>query len=158
MLFKSVVRTSAALLAVLGAACGDITSSEGGLWEYREGRDQTTNIPYARASVGFGLNTLFVECKDRQFSVYASFPFVLESNTIRYRFDEETGVTETWTNSTNYKALFYPRDARAFARRIAASNRMYYEVRKYAAGPESGSWNVEGLEAHLSKIESTCAN
>jgi hypothetical protein len=35
--FESVVRTSAALLAVPSAACGDVTSSEGGLWEYREG-------------------------------------------------------------------------------------------------------------------------
>lgn len=75
--------------------------------------------------------------------------------TVRVRLDDNKPATQSWTESTDRKALFSS-NAVALAKKIASSKRMIFEFTPFNSNTVTVIFNVEGLSVLLPEIAETC--
>jgi hypothetical protein len=150
-------RIACALALLLLPACEGITTPDDGDWEFSRGTDNISGRPWAHArNNSFDGMLLYVRCREGEFDVYVTTDFITDSGAVRYRIDDNGHRSETWTESTDFQALFYRGDSRAFARTLARSSRLIFEAREYVDGLHQATFHLEGLDIHLPEIESAC--
>jgi hypothetical protein len=144
-------------LLVLLSGCLDVLGPDDGSWEFSEGNDPISGEPFAQAILDrFYPLSLVVRCRSGTLDVYVKTDFITDSGQVRYRIDDGQYRAETWSEATDYQALFYRGDDRAFARQLTGASSMIFEAREHVGDLHRRTFQLHGLGAHLPKIEAAC--
>lgn len=76
-------------------------------------------------------------------------------HTVRIRLDSNKPFKERWGEATNREALFAPRPIQ-LAKNLAKAKTMLFEFVPFNANPTTITFNVEGLDQHLSEVAKAC--
>jgi hypothetical protein len=116
--------------------------------------DGTKEILLMTSAIGRPGGFLVVRFKGRKLDVYVNTGDMVddESSSVRIKFDDGAPVRQTWTRSTDYKAVFspYPLD---LLTRLQLSNKFFLEYRPYQRVPDTIAFNAAGLAAVLPQTE-----
>jgi hypothetical protein len=107
--------------------------------------------------------SLVVRCKERKTAVYLVTQTAasvergadLDEHTVRVRLDEEAAVAQTWSASTDSKALFATQPIQ-LVRRIAKARTLRIGFTPFNASPVIVTFDVHGFEQRLPSIAKAC--
>jgi len=116
--------------------------------------DGTKEVVVMTSAIGQSSGTLIIRFKGKKLDVYVSTDEIVddESASVRVKFDDAAPVRQTWTRSTDYKAIFSP-DPFGLLTRLQLSNKFYIEYHPYQRVPDAIIFNVAGLSAALPQGE-----
>lgn len=105
---------------------------------------------------------LVAECSERKIEAYLVTGMSLrpelghfQKYTVRYRFDNNSPISELWSESTDDKAVFAPRPT-AFLKRVAQAKNLSIEVTPFHSNPGVATFHVDGFSEPLAKITEAC--
>jgi len=116
--------------------------------------DGTKEIVVMTSAIGQSSGTLIIRFKGDNLDVYVNTDEIIddESASVRVKFDDAAPVRQTWTRSTDYKAMFSP-DPFGLLTRLQLGSKFYIEYRPYQRVPDTIIFNVTGLSAALPQAE-----
>ena len=93
---------------------------------------------------------LIVRFKGKSLDVYVNTNEIVddESSHVRIKFDSGNPLAQTWSRSTDYKAVFSP-DPFALLTKLQSSSKFYIEYRPYQKVADTIIFDVAGLSAAL---------
>jgi hypothetical protein len=105
---------------------------------------------------------IVAECRERKIEAYLVTGMPLnpelgrfQKYTVRLRFDNNVPTSETWSASTDDKAVFAPRPV-VLLKRIAQAKILRVEVTPFNSNPGVATFHVEGFSEPLAKITGAC--
>ncbi len=82
---------------------------------------------------------------------------VTASGAVEYRLDNRASRSESWNESTNFRALFYPGDVHQFARDVAASDSLVFRYSLFTGGTPLVRIDLfRGLAPYLTRLFAAC--
>lgn len=116
--------------------------------------DRTKEIVVRTSAIGQSSGTLVMRFKGKNLDVYVDTGKIVndESASVRVKFDDAAPMRQTWTRSTDYKAVFSP-DPFGLLTRLRLSKQFYIEYPPYQKVPDTIMFNVAGLSAALPQDE-----
>lgn len=93
-----------------------------------------------------GDHSIFIRFKGRQLEAYVTTPEMVghDDTAVRVRFDDGKPISQDWSRSEDYHALFSP-NPRWLVTKLQASKKFYVEYHPYEKVPETLSFDVAGL-------------
>jgi hypothetical protein len=103
---------------------------------------------------------LMVRCDEGQVEVAVriDMPAMVEyggGHTVRLRFDDKQPVKQSWSESTDSKALFAG-NGLAIAKSIGGAETLRIELTPFNSSPQVIQFDVRGFKEHLDKILAAC--
>lgn len=100
---------------------------------------------------------LFIRCEERETNVILRVDAFINTNpiSVRYRLGEGKARTATWSNSTDYKALFAPSPI-SFARQLTKVDQLIVRFTPYGDNPVEFIFDVRGLADYLGDVAKAC--
>lgn len=129
-----------------------------------EGLDVKTDVMdgQKKYSLRFGsaghmfLPALFARCSNsRNLEVYASLENVVESGSVRLKFDGAIPARQLWTQSTDYQGLFSP-VPRSLLGQLQVANVFRLEYTRFHGGPVVAEFNVENARVLVPRLLLAC--
>jgi type VI secretion system protein VasI len=131
--------------------------------------------------VGAITPSLIVRCKEKKTDVYVETGMAAsieeridggpsEFHKVRLRLDDSSATYDSWSESTDHKALFV-RDmvlddranivamsggAMAFAKKLASAKMLRFEFTPFNGSPQVMHFDLRGLDSHLNKVAEAC--
>lgn len=106
--------------------------------------------------------TLYVRCRENETDVFVVTGVnpdvewgLFQQATVRLRLDEDKPTRQTWSESTDGKALFAPR-AVTLARRLAGASTLRFEFTPFQASPQTVTFHLDGLASRLPQVAGAC--
>jgi hypothetical protein len=131
-------------------------ATEPGNWETTEKTDPMDNTKeiVLRAGSTGARGSLIIRFKGKKLDVYVNTEDIVddESASVRIKFDDGKPVKQTWSRSTDYRAVFSP-DPFGLITRLQGSKRFYIEYQPYQKVADTIIFNVAGLAPHLPQAE-----
>ena len=78
-----------------------------------------------------------------------------QDHTVSVQFDGQPAVSERWPDSSEHDALF-ARDGQAFVRQLLAASTLRFSFSPHNADPVVATFNVAGLQDHLTAAAKSC--
>ena len=127
-------------------------------WSFEQIKDEISGVPFYIAHIGAetGPTSLYLRCKEGDLEIYVTGDAITADGDVRYRLDSGSVVEETWDESKNFHALFYPSDTHSFAETLAGADTLHFEYREFAGGPITSTFAVRGLEPYRQKLVTSC--
>jgi len=93
-----------------------------------------------------GDHSIFIRFKGRQLEAYVTTPEMVghDDTAVRVRFDAGKPISQDWSRSEDYHALFSP-SPRWLVTKLQASKKFHIEYHPYEKVPETLSFDVAGL-------------
>lgn len=125
-------------------------------WELSDSRDAMDNTPKVTLSKSSSDGaTLIIRCAKRKTEAYVDTATITGNADVRIRFDQSQPVRQSWTRSTDDKALFAP-DSVSFARELAKAKTFMIEYTPFESGERTITFDVSKLESSLPRISEAC--
>jgi hypothetical protein len=125
-------------------------------WYLHESQNKMDNSPEVVLSTsGSDGATLFVRCSERKTDAFVNADTIVDNEGVRVRFDDSPPIRQSWSKSTDHKALFAP-DAITFARDLTKAKQFLFEFTPFEERERTITFEVSGLERKLQKIAETC--
>jgi hypothetical protein len=107
----------------------------------------------ARATSPQG-GTLVIRFKGKELDAYVSTPEIVddEKANVRIKFGDAEPVRQTWSRSTDYRAIFSP-DPVGLITRLESNSKFMIEYRPYQKMPDTIIFSVSGLTPLLPQAE-----
>lgn len=107
--------------------------------------------------------SLVLRCKEKKTNAYVvtGMPASVESggemgqHTVTIRFDDKPAQSQSWSQSTDDKALFAPQ-ATGFIRQVAAAKRLRIGFTPFNASPVIAEFDITGFAEHMKELSETC--
>ena len=99
--------------------------------------------------------TLIIRCSEHKTEAFVNTNTVVDHESARIRFDNSVPLRQSWSKSTDDKALFAP-DAVTFARDLTKAQKFLFEFTPFGERERTISFDVSGLDGKLQKISNTC--
>ncbi len=100
-------------------------------------------------------SSLMIRCAKHKTDAYVDTNAVVDNGAVRIKFDQGAPMHQSWTRSTDYKALFAP-DAVSFARQLSKAKMFMFEYTPFQEGARSISFDVSDLGPKLQRISDAC--
>lgn len=107
--------------------------------------------------------TLIIRCQEKKSEAYivTGMPASVETgelnrHTVQIRFDDAKAQAQSWSQSTDSKALFSPAPI-PFIRQVAAAKLLRFGFIPFNASPVIAEFDTTGFDKHLEEIATTCA-
>lgn len=125
-------------------------------WYLHESQNEMDKTPEVTLHTsGSGGATLFVRCSGHKTEAFVNTDTIVDNGGVRIRFDDSLPVRQSWSKSTDDKALFAP-DAVTFARDLTKAQKFLFEFTPFQERERTVSFEVSGLGGKLRKIAETC--
>jgi hypothetical protein len=136
------------------AATSTVDSNNWVATEKTDPMDSTKEIALMTDATNKPKSTLIVRFKDKKLDVYVNTDQIVndESASVRIKFDDGVPIRQTWTRSTDYRAISSPESYGLIAK-LQTSAKFYIEYQPYQRVPDTIIFNVEGLAAVLPQEE-----
>ncbi len=135
---------------------GSSDAIEQGAWLVGESINKIDNTPIVSLTkVGANGTALIIRCAQHHTEAFVATSTVVESGSVRIRFDDSVPVRQTWTESTSNTALFAP-DAVTFARKLESAKFFLIEFTPFEESPRTLNFEVSNLGSNLQKISESC--
>jgi type VI secretion system protein VasI len=138
-------------------------------WDVTEERSPVDDSPTVILSIGtdkpttnrFGSessNRLIIRCREHQTDVYIATDEYIGSEGTRVitRIDNGASESETWSHSTDGKAVFSPRPI-PLARTLAKSQKLFARVSDFNGTSYDVEFKLAGLDSLLPKVTQACS-
>lgn len=126
-------------------------------WSLSTGTDAVSRAPWSDAKNYSQGMTLVVRCEESKFEVYIVTGFITDSGAVRYRIDTGGQIVANWSESTDYRGLFYKGGTYvAFADQLARSSELVFATREFAGSEHMATFKLPGLAKYLPQIKSMC--
>ncbi len=95
---------------------------------------------------GYGSSNIVIRLRGKRLDAYVTTPEMVgyDDTSVRVRFDDGKPISQVWSRSEDYHALFCP-DPRWLVANFKTSKKFYIEYRPYEKLPETLSFDVGGL-------------
>jgi hypothetical protein len=125
-------------------------------WYLNESQNKMDNSPeVVLTTSGSEGATLFIRCSEHKTEAFVNTDTIVDNEGVRIRFDDSSPVRQSWSKSTDHKALFAP-DAVTLARDLTKARKFLFEFTPFEERERTISFEVSGLEGKLRKIAETC--
>lgn len=146
---ESPMNFSLRIVAASGGVSDEAFESIRG-WGFEEDVDPISGRSYALASLGANIGAegrprLHLRCEDDDLDLYISVTFVTGSGWVRYRIGDGSERVESWQESSDFDAVFYPGDPSALVDRLAAADTVLFALDKFGAGEVVATFIRRGL-------------
>jgi invasion protein IalB len=139
-----------------GQITSTASSSVNGEWTVSASTNQIDNTPeVVLQKSGSDDSSLTIRCAERKTEVYVDTGGVVDSGSVRIRLDQSAPMSQEWSRSTDYKALFAP-DAIAFSRKLRQAKTFLFEFTPFQERPRDISFDLSGLDSRLQRISDSC--
>lgn len=106
---------------------------------------------------------LILRCKEGKFEVFVNSGFILDSDIdsetkVRIRMDDDVPFVDTWSISTDNMATFCNEPAEFLERVLLKCKKLRIGMRPFDATERVATFNVRGLEMHISTLIAACGN
>jgi type VI secretion system protein VasI len=159
-----------ALAQSLGVEKPKTTTSRGsGKWSVRTDQspiDDSLNVSvsvHSEETVRSGYNivspSLFVRCAEKRTNVFLNWGLYLglDSTRMLTRFDETPATTNTWSISTDNKAVFVRGSDIAFAKKMMNHDKLLIQISPYGESPVMATFNISGLSEAIKPLREACS-
>lgn len=117
-------------------------------------RSSTLSLSSDRASPN-GMD-LFFRCTGGVMEAFVETSSITANGNVVYRFANSSPTSATWTEATNFQALFFPGDGRSFAGLLSTSDSLFFQYGAFQSTTRSAVFTARGLAAVLPDFLSTC--
>jgi len=125
-------------------------------WYLHESQNKMDNSPeVVLTTSGSEGATLFIRCSQHKTEAFVNTDTIVDNEGVRIRFDDFSPVRQSWSKSTDHKALFAP-DAVTFARDLTKARKFLFEFTPFEERERTITFEVSGLDGKLQKIAETC--
>jgi hypothetical protein len=125
-------------------------------WYLHESQNKMDNSPeVVLTTSGTEGATLFIRCSEHKTEAFVNTDTIVDNEGVRIRFDDSSPVRQSWSKSTDHKALFAP-DAVTFARDLTKARKFLFEFTPFEERERTITFEVSGLDGKLQKITETC--
>lgn len=125
-------------------------------WVLVDSVDKMDNTPIVSLTKsGTNDSTLVIRCAKHKTEAYINTDTVVDNGAVRIKFDQSPPIRQSWTRSTDYKALFSP-DAVTFSRELANAKTFMFEFTPFQEGARSASFDVLNLAPKLQRLSEAC--
>lgn len=158
-----------AVARALGVDRPSSTTTTGiGKWSVRSDRspiDDSVNVYLSVESdepVRSGYNTVrpspFIRCSENQTNVFLNWGLYLglDSTQMLTRFDSEEATTETWSISTDNKAVFVRGSDIGFAKKMMGYEKLLAQITPYGESPVMATFPIAGLSEAIKPLRQAC--
>lgn len=144
------------------------TISGSGKWSIRSDKspiDDSVNVYLSIQSkepVRSGYNTvrpsLFIRCSENKTNVFLNWGLYLglDSTRMLTRFDSENATTETWSISTDNKAVFVRGSDITFAKKMMSHDKLLTQITPYGESPVMATFPIAGLSEAIKPLRQAC--
>ena len=144
------------------------TTTGSGKWAVRSDKspiDDSVNVYLSVQSeepVRYGYNTvrpsLFIRCSENKTNVFLNWDLYLglDSTGMLTRFDSENASTETWSISTDNRAVFVRGSDIAFAKKMMNHNKLLTRITPYGESPVMATFPISGLSEAIKPLRQAC--
>lgn len=144
------------------------TVTGNGRWSVRSEKspiDDSVNVYLSVQSeelVRSGYNTvrpsLFIRCSENKTNVFLDWGLYLglDSTPMLTRFDSDNATTETWSISTDNKAVFVRRGDITFAKKMMNHNKLLTQITPYGESPVMATFPISGLSEAIKPLRQAC--
>ena len=144
------------------------TTIGSGKWSVRSGRspiDDSVNVYLSVQSeepVRSGYKTvrptLLIRCSESKTNVFLTWDLYLglDSTRMLARFDSENATTESWSISTDNKAVFVRGSDIAFAKKMMNHGKLLTQITPYGESPVMATFPIAGLSEAIKPLRQAC--
>lgn len=144
------------------------TTIGSGKWLVRSDQspiDDTVNVylsVQSEESIRSGYNTvrpsLHIRCSENKTNVFLTWNLYLglDSTRMLTRFDSESATTESWTISTDNKAVFVRGSDVAFANKMMNHEKLLTQITPYGESPVMATFPIAGLSEAIKPLREAC--
>ena len=118
--------------------------------------DTTTYLSQGSSEGGL---TLTIRCsrKNMKFEAYVSTGQITQDGTVTWRLSNGAPRTESWSESTDFRSLFYRGgDPRSFVAQLAAADTFFFQYRVFQSGTRSGHFLLRHMSDYTPKVLASC--
>jgi type VI secretion system protein VasI len=139
-----------------------------GRWSVRSSKspiDDSVNVHLSvqsEESVSSGYNTvrpsLFVRCSENKTNVFLTWDLYLglDSTRMLTRFDNEQATTDSWSISTDNKAVFARGSDINLAKKMMNHEKLLTQVTPYGESPVMATFSIAGLTEAIKPLRKAC--
>lgn len=144
------------------------TTTGSGRWSVRSDKspiDDSVNVYLSVDSedpVRSGYNTvrpsLFIRCAENKTNVFFNWGLYLglDSTRMLVRFDGEKAITDSWSISTDNKAVFVSGSDIAFATKMMGHEKLLTQITPYGESPVMATFPIAGLSEAIKPLRQAC--
>jgi hypothetical protein len=132
-------------------------------WSLSRSVDNVNLETTIQASLSSGPNSfnsisLHVRCRGDDLELYVLGSEITANGTVEYRFSGDAALVRTWSESTNFRALFIPDAALpAFVDALASRDTLHFRYNKFGGGGIQGLFILRHAARATDKVEAACA-
>ena len=115
-------------------------------WRINESTGSMDGVHTTVIANRYGDQEIIIRFRGKSLDAYVATPEIVddEDAPVRVRFDDGKPISQVWSRSKDYRAVFSP-DPRWFVSKLQASKKFYIEYHPYEKVPETLSFDVAGL-------------
>lgn len=115
-------------------------------WRIDESTGSMDGVKTTVIGNGYGDQEIIIRFRSKSLDAYVTTPEIVddEDAPVRVRFDDGKPISQVWSRSKDYRAIFSP-DPRWLVAKLQKSKKFYIEYHPYEKVPETLSFDVGGL-------------